>query len=267
MVTIKADYFDIGAIAESGQCFRLDRTGEGSFRLIALDRVLRILQTGDGSYQFDCTPEEFDSLWRPYFDLDEDYARYAVNVPPADQFLQAALAFGRGIRILRQTPWEMLITFIISQRKNIPAIKAAVATLSRRYGQPIAGEADCFAFPAPQALAACGDTALRACALGYRSGYIEAAARMVADGTLDLEGLRALDDEALHQALLRVPGVGTKVANCVMLFGYHRIAAFPRDVWINRIIDAEYGGAFPLERYAGYAGVIQQYMFFYARSR
>ena len=105
-----------------------------------------------------------------------------------------------------------------------------------------------------------------ACSLGYRAKYVLAAARMVASGVLDLDAIAALPDDALFSALLTVPGVGEKVANCVMLFGYHRLSRFPRDVWIIRIEEREYGGLFPLERYPFDAGALQQYIFYYARS-
>ena len=107
---------------------------------------------------------------------------------------------------------------------------------------------------------------LNACGLGYRSPYILNTARIVAEGKLDLDGLRALDDEALLAALCGLPGVGPKVAQCVMLFSYRRLDAFPRDVWINRVLENEYAHGFPFERYRGYAGIIQQYMFCFARS-
>ncbi|MDL2319365.1 DNA-3-methyladenine glycosylase 2 family protein [Eubacteriales bacterium OttesenSCG-928-A19] len=258
-------HFDLRAIADSGQCFRIIETGEDTFELIHGGVALCVEQAAPGEYRFDCDEDTFRRIWRPYFDLDTDYAAFAAAIPPEDAFLRAAAAYGRGVRILRQDPWEMLVTFIVSQRKNIPAIRRAVETLCERYGEPVPGGAR-RAFPTPRALAACGEDALRGCALGYRAGYVHAAARMVDSGALDLAALARLDDAVLHAALLAVPGVGPKVASCVMLFGFHRVAAFPRDVWINRVIDCEYGGSFPVERYAGYAGVIQQYMFYYARA-
>ena len=156
----------------------------------------------------------------------------------------------------------MLVTFIISQRKNIPAIRACVETLCSRYGEPIGTT---YAFPTPAALAEADEEALRACALGYRAGYVLAAAQMADAGTLDLSALVSLEDDQLAESLMTVPGVGVKVANCVSLFGYHRIAAFPRDVWMNRVIHEHYRGRFPLYRYKGFAGVMQQYLFYYAR--
>lgn len=267
MIIINPPHFDLRAIMNSGQSFRLRETAPGMFELVAFGRLLRIETTPNGGYAFACDAEEFDRLWRPYFDLDEDYGRFLAAIPSEDAFLSAAAAYGQGIRILRQDAFEMLITFIISQRKSISAIRTSVEMLCEAYGEPLAEAPAHFAFPTPQALAAQGEDGLRRCALGYRCGYIQAAARMVAEGALDLHAIAALDDDALLAELLRVPGVGVKVANCVMLFGYHRIAAFPRDVWINRVIDRHYGGDFPLERYAGFAGVVQQYMFYHGRKK
>ena len=182
---------------------------------------------------------------------------------PNDAFLRRACEYGRGIRILRQEGWETLVSFIISQQKNIPAIKTCVETLCMRYGEPIEGGA--FAFPTAERLASLEEAHFLACSLGYRAKYVLAAARMAISGALDLSAIGGLDDGALHDALLRVPGVGEKVANCVMLFGYHRLSRFPRDVWINRVEAREYGGAFPEGRYPDTAGVLQQYVFYYAR--
>lgn len=258
--------FDIAAIAASGQCFRLVRGIAGDWVLTAQGRVLHIAQAGSRA-EFFCTDEAFRTVWAPYFDLGTDYGVFRRAVPPSDAFLSAAAQYGRGVRILRQDPWEMLITFILSQRKSIPAIRSCVEALCRRYGAPIPdAEGVRYAFPTPQSLAACGSEGLSACALGYRCGYVQAAARMAAAGEPDLAALAGLDDAALREQLLRVPGVGPKVANCVMLFGYHRLTGFPRDVWINRILDEVYGGDFPLDAYRGFEGVIQQYLFYYARS-
>lgn len=253
--------FNLEKIADSGQCFRLNRLEPGRFRLTARDRYVELTERAD-AWALDCPAAEFNALWRRYFDLDEDYAAFRAAVPEKDMYLTAAAEFGTGIRILRQDPWEMLVTFIISQRKNIPAIRACVETLCTRYGESLGPE---YAFPSPAALSGAGEEGLRACALGYRAGYVLAAAQLVRTGALDLEALASLGDGELLEALTAVPGVGVKVASCVSLFGYHRIAAFPRDVWINRVVREHYRGRFPLYRYRGFAGVMQQYLFYYAR--
>lgn len=263
MVMIPDADFDIRKIAESGQCFRLDRALDQDYLLVAGNRVLRITQTPDG-VRLDCPRETFETTWREYFDLDTDYAAIRDSIDPGDAFLARAGAFGAGIRILRQDPWETLVSFIISQRKNIPAIKRSVATLCKRYGEPI-GEG-VFAFPTAERLAELDLGCLLDCSLGYRGKYIQSAAGMVASGVIDLRAMQNMNDGDLLETLKRVPGVGEKVANCVMLFGYHRLARFPVDVWIERVFAREYPEGFPFERYAAAGGVLQQYLFYYARN-
>ncbi len=259
--------FDIHKIAESGQCFRFFPNGENAFVLVAFSRILHIAMQED-AVCLDCTEKEFSELWETYFDLSRDYADIRRAVAPEDAFLRAAVQYGEGMRILAQDPWETLISFIISQRKSIPAIKGAIELLCKSCGETLRdGESVFYAFPTAEKVAALSMEELRACALGYRAKYVQGAATMVAEGKIDLDALRTYDDDALLQTLLTIPGVGSKVANCVMLFAYHRLSGFPRDVWINRIIEEEYGGAFPLSRYKGFEGVIQQYMFYYGRSR
>lgn len=266
MIEITNPDFNIQKIADSGQCFHLNPNNKGGYTLVARGRVLHLKET-DGGCLLDCTQAAFDELWRAYFDLDADYAAIRAQVDPDDAFLQRACEYGAGIRMLRQDPWEMLVSFIISQRKNIPAIQYCIEALCSRYGEPIESRGETyFTFPTAERLAALDEAHFLACSLGYRAKYVRSAARMIASGTLDLSAIASLDDDALYQALMTVSGVGEKVANCVMLFGYHRLNRFPRDVWINRIEAKEYGGAFPLERYPDISGALQQYIFYYARS-
>lgn len=265
MILIRNDDFDLQKIAQSGQCFRLNAGKEG-YTLLAHGHVLRLRNTPDGC-EADCSQAEYEAFWNGYFDLERDYSEIRRAADPKDSFLQRALSYGWGIRILWQDPWEMLVSFIISQRKNIPAIKACVETLCTRYGEPIESQGQRFhAFPSAERLAALEERCFLECSLGYRAKYVRAAAQMVASGTLNLGEIGLLPDDALMNALLGVPGVGEKVANCVMLFGYQRLSRFPRDVWINRIVEQEYGGEFPAMRYPDTAGVLQQYLFYYARS-
>ncbi|MEN6420169.1 MAG: DNA glycosylase [Clostridiaceae bacterium] len=263
MVEVRNDELNVKKIAESGQCFRLNPAGEGRYRLLAHGRALTLTQT-EQSVLLDCTQEVFDALWRQYFDWDTDYAAIRNSVDPADAYLTRSAAFGAGVRILRQDTWETLITFILSQRKNIPAIKGCVELLCSRFGEPIPG-AEAFAFPKPEALANTELECLLGCSLGYRGKYVLAAARMAVSGALDFTATESLSDGALYEKLLTVPGVGKKVADCTMLFGFHRLGRFPVDVWIERVLAREYPNGFPLERYGAFAGVLQQYMFYYER--
>ena len=265
MIRKHIENFDLRQIAESGQCFRMAMQDGNTARVVSDNKILRVTNTGNGEFEFSCTDEEFDNIWYKYFDLGSTYADYIYSIDPEDDFLQRAAAYGSGIRILRQEPFETLISFIISQRKNIPAIQASVEKLCRCCGEKITE--DIYAFPAPEAIAGLSDDELYDCSLGYRVPYVRETAGRIAAGETDLETLRECDDDELFDRLLSFHGVGKKVANCVMLFAYHRIAAFPVDVWISRVEDKYYNGRFPVERYPGYAGVMQQYMFFYGRNQ
>lgn len=263
MVEIQNNELNTGKIAQSGQCFRLNARADGRYELLAHGRLLDI-EPIEGGARFLCGAEEFDALWRGYFDIDTDYTAIRHAVDPADPYLSAAAAFGRGVRILRQDPWETLISFILSQRKNIPAIRGCVEMLCARFGEPIAG-AERTAFPEPEALASAELECLLGCSLGYRGKYVQSAARMAASGELNFAAMAGMPDGALYETLLRVPGVGKKVADCTMLFGFHRLGRFPVDVWIERVLAREYPNGFPLERYESFAGVLQQDIFYYER--
>ncbi len=262
------DDFDPGRIAQSGQCFRWTRTEDGAYRFMSRGSCVYIAERGAGLFEFDCGEAEFDSLWRNYFDLNENYAAIRARIDPvADPFLYAAAEYEKGIRILRQDPWETLISFIISQNRNIPAIRRSVELLAERCGDARTdGRGIPFrAFPAPEALAALGEADLKACGLGYRWSYVRAAASAVVSGDLDPYALCRAENSEARDALMRLYGVGGKVADCVCLFGLRCKDAFPRDVWINRVLALHYPDGYPYERYSPYNGVFQQYMFAYIR--
>lgn len=261
------DDFDLEKIADSGQCFRWTRCGDG-WRILSGTDCLHITALGKDRYALDCGEDAFETRWRDYFDLGEDYAAIRGSIDPAaDPYLWAAAEDGKGIRILRQDPWETLVSFIISQNRNIPAIRRSVELLAAACGdiRTDAAGLPYYAFPAPEAVAALDEGALQRCALGYRGPYVRAAARAALEGSLDLERLRTADEAQALAELTKLYGVGIKVASCVSLFGLHHLDAFPRDVWINRILAREYPAGYPFAAYAPYNGVCQQYMFAYER--
>ncbi len=263
MYTVRSDNFDLRQIADSGQCFRMRMLKDDKAAVAAGGKQLVIDDMGGGCFEFSCSAEEYRFFWHDYFDMGTDYSAFINAVDPGDGFLKKAAAFGNGIRILNQEPFETLISFIISQRKNIPAIQSSVEKLCRLCGEKI--NEDVYAFPEPRAIASLSEKELSGCSLGYRAPYVREAARRVASGETDLQTIRGFTDQELYNELVSFYGVGKKVANCIMLFAYHRIASFPVDVWIQRIEDEYYNGRFPVERYPGFAGVMQQYMFFYSR--
>ena len=241
LVTIQDD-FDLDKIIESGQCFRPQKLADGRYRFLSGGALLYLTPLGAGQYDAAWYGSDWE-CWANYFDLGRNYAALRCSLAGQSSYLDKSLEFGQGIRILHQDPWEMLITFLISQRKSIPAIRTAVERLARCCGEPLSAEGDeVFLFPTPQQLCGLSGAQLMGCGLGYRTRYIQNAAAQASSGTLDLGALAALPDDALFSRLLELDGVGKKVANCVCLFGYGRTAMAPIDVWIQRLIDEEFGG-------------------------
>lgn len=254
MFQVKKKQFDYLQLAESGQAFRMMDDGT----CISMDKLCKV----DG-FTVNC-PDEDNAFWEAYFDLKTDYSRFIRSIDENDEFLSKAADFGRGIRILKQDPWEMLITYIISQRRSIPSIKTCVERLCKGFGKKIKGTCY-YSFPTPKQLSKASMEDLLKAGLGYRAEYVFLATKAVCDGSLNLNDLKELSYEELIDSLLKLKGVGIKVANCVALFGYHKIEAFPIDVWISRIQNQYYSGRFPVEKYPGFAGVLQQYMFYFVR--
>ncbi len=256
--------FDLDQIARSGQCFRFRPLGERHYALVAGGRYLEVSQQGQ-TVRFDCPEDEFEAVWRPYFDLDADYGRYKSAVAKRDKYLQSAVAAGGGLRILRQELWETIVCFIISQQNNIARITKCVENLCLLFGETCYNKSKQVynAFPSAERLAACTADELAPIRLGYRAKYIVAAARQVASGEIDLDAVRRMDYAHAKAELMRLSGVGVKVAECICLFALHHIDAFPIDTHIRQMLDAHYPKGFPLRRYRGFAGVMQQYTFYY----
>ena len=250
---------------KSGQCFRWipDRD---SFLIPAGGMLAKVSEAGDGADVFLLSsdkkrkPSDIESFWKKYFDAELDYESIRKMPDKKDKFLKGAVASGEGIRIIYQEPFETLITFIISQRKSIPAIKTSVERICAAVGRKIPGT-EVYDFPTPKELSMLGTDELTACGLGYRAPYIHSAAESVYHGDTDLEKLHGVSDDELLESLMSLNGVGVKVANCTALFGFHRLDLFPIDVWIQRALDTYYDGTFPLEKYRPYNGIMQQYIF------
>lgn len=266
MIITIPDDFDLEKIKNSGQAFRIT-CADGCYRFIIGNHVLHMRQLWAHTFYISCRKETWRSVWAPYFDLDRSYRSLRHKIPAADKYLSAAAEQSKGIRILRQDPFETIITFIISQRKSIPAISSSVEKICALSGKKlISRRKTVYAFPSPRKLAACSLQSLYDCSLGYRAPYIKKTARHIAGGTIDLYSLNALSDEDLMAALMTLPGVGVKVASCIALFAYGRTALAPVDVWIQKVIRQKYGGINPFPSLGGSAGIYQQYMFYYART-
>lgn len=256
--------FDLGQIARSGQCFRFRELGGGRYGLVAFGRYITLEQQGD-TVRFGCGADEFEQVWRQYFDLDTDYGAFKRAVSPRDTYMQAAIRAGGGVRILRQELFETILCFIISQQNNIARIRNCVEKTALLFGEACYNESGetYYAFPTAERLAALPVEALAPCRLGYRAKYIVGAARQIASGEVDLAVVQRMDYESAKAALMRLTGVGVKVAECVCLFSLHHIDAFPVDTHIRQMLDRHYPKGFPMKRYKGFAGVLQQYGFYY----
>ena len=257
--------FDLERIFECGQCFRWNADESGVYTGVAMGKAARIRSEG-GDVYITGTMEDFESVWRDYFDLDRDYETIRKKVC-IDDFMTRASSFGAGIRILRQDKWEALCSFIISQCNNIPRIKKIVETLCREFGQSVELEGQTYyTFPSAKTVAALTVEELAPLRCGYRAPYIIGAAKAVAGGELDLEAIAAGKPEDALKTLKTLNGVGDKVANCAVLFGLQMLDAFPIDVWIKKVLATQYGRDFDPSVFSPYAGIAQQYMFYYARS-
>lgn len=251
--------FDLRQIANSGQCFRINELSTNEFIAVTGSHAVSIHQDGD-SYWFRCTDQEFQEVWWPYFDLDTDYSVFQAQMMD-DPFLRSAIETGGGIRILRQDLWETIVTFIISQRNNIPRIRNSVETLCQEFGSLICTirGSEIYAFPTPTQLRG---KSLAVASLGYREAYVQELAECSEDVWTSLQ---SQSDAKAKESLLAMKGIGEKVANCIMLFGLHRMDSYPRDVWMNRLIDVIYHGNFDPTKYAGFSGYVQQLQFYYYR--
>lgn len=249
MYRVRIDHMDLGQIAESGQCFRWRRLREGAYGIPAFGRYLEISQEGD-SFLLSCGEDEWNDVWKTYFDIDTDYEEAErIIALSEDRFLKSAYRFGSGIRILRQDLWEVLVSFLISQNNNIPRIKKSIEGICDGFGGRFP---DCHELLKME---------LSDKGLGYRDKYLkEAAVWWIRAGECVESGLQ--DTETPKERLLEIKGVGNKVADCICLFGLHRLAAFPVDTHVRKILDREYGGRLPDWSGLKYAGLFQQYIFY-----
>ena len=271
LIAMRVADFDLEATLTCGQVFHWLRTGAGFSGLIGALPVY-VDQRGDEVL----VNRGAEAAAKQYFALDHPLPEICGTFP-ADGAMQEAAAFCRGLRIIRQPLWECLATFLTSSMKQVAHIAQMSHAIRRRFGREIRALGQTFyEYPSPEILAAATEEDLRACGLGYRAKNLIATARMIASGEIDLEGLRALSADEALTALCRLPGVGVKVANCVLLFGLEQLGAFPIDVWIERVLRERYFKgrrkvtAATLKEYSQtyfgpYGGYAQQYLFHHAR--
>ena len=252
---------DLAQTLDCGQSFRWVEREDGGFDGVAFGRSVTVRLDGTDLY-IENADESDCELWHSYFDLGLDYGKIREEISAIHPILADAAKYAPGIRILRQEPYEALCTFIISQNNNIKRIKGIVQRLCEQFGDRLPDGT--YAFPGAEKMASLTADDLAPLRAGFRNRYLVDAARKVADGDVDLEKCRDCDYEEARRELMQITGVGVKVADCTLLFGLHRIEAFPLDVWMKRAMATLFPGMTPGD-FGQYAGIAQQYIFHYSR--
>lgn len=253
---------DLAQTLDCGQSFRWTQNDNGSFCGVAFGKSVRTEMKGDTLFIYNANYEDYKNIWFDYFDLGLDYGKIREQISGIHPVLKEAAKYAPGIRILRQEPYEALCTFIISQNNNIKRIKGIVRRLCESFGEEI--EENIFAFPTAEKMAGLSPDDLAPLRAGFRNRYLIDAAQKVAGGEVRLEKCRTLDYEEARKELMKITGVGVKVADCTLLFGMHRIEAFPVDVWMKRAMERLFPNMTP-DDFGEYAGIAQQYIFHYSR--
>lgn len=253
---------DLAQTLDCGQSFRWSEQPDGSFKGIAYNKSVTVRLSGTDLYIENSSKEDYEQIWKKYFDLELDYAKIKEEISKIHPILKEAAGYASGIRILQQEPYEALCTFIISQNNNIKRIKGIVQRLCESFGEKL-GENE-YAFPTAERMAELSVEELAPLRAGFRNRYLIDAAQKVAGGEVNLKLCRTADYETARRELMKITGVGVKVADCTLLFGMHRIEAFPLDVWMKRAMATLFPEMKPQD-FGEYAGIAQQYIFHYSR--
>ncbi|MBQ7294587.1 MAG: DNA-3-methyladenine glycosylase 2 family protein [Clostridia bacterium] len=253
---------DIELCLFCGQAFRWKKREDGSFHGVVDGKVTDIVQKENEIIFLGTSEEDFLSLWCDYFDLESDYES-AVKKFDEDKNLSAAVKEYYGIRILHQKPWEALCSFIISQNNNIPRIMGIIDRLCETFGDKT-GEND-YTFPSYEKIGKLTAEDLAPLRAGFRNKYIIDAARKLCSGEINLEEIKNMPIEQARNELMKIKGVGAKVAECTLLYGFGRKEAFPIDVWVKKIMAEMYPDGLP-ECTKDIEGIAQQYLFHWRRN-
>lgn len=268
--------FEPQHIFECGQTFRWDREEDGSYTVIAHGKVINVAAVDKDIIIKNSDKKDFDNIWKNYFDLDSNYLEIQRTFND-DSIMKEAIGYGKGIRVLNQEPFETIISFMISANNRIPQIKKSIGLISQCYGEKIC-EVDgreYYSFPKVGALAGAKPKDLREyCRVGFRDERIVKTSQLIYNGDYDIESYMKMNREDIRRELLELPGIGPKIADCILLFAYKKKDSFPVDVWIKRIMETLYFGKevkqnqvsdLGREKFGRYAGVAQQYLFYYGR--
>ncbi len=269
VIISQCEHFAPRHVFDCGQCFRFIEE-DGEYVGIAHGKILRVKEDDKEVTLYPCNEKDYYEIWQHYFDLETDYNQFA-EVMPRDGYLQKAIEYGRGLRVLNQQPFETLITFIISANNNVSRIRKLVNKLCNYYGEDLGN--GCYDFPSPSVLAHADETDIKALGAGYRSRYIIETSKMIVDG-FDLNSLKEMQYDDAKKELQKLSGVGPKVADCVLLFALGHRNAFIQDVWIKKVLSEVYdipekkhdAEKFIKEQFGEFGGIVQQYLFHYARN-
>jgi N-glycosylase/DNA lyase len=272
------EHFDAKHIFECGQCFRWSKEADGSYTGVAYGKVINVKSDYNNERVVlkNTNKDDFEKIWYHYFDLGRDYSSIQEELSK-DDILKAAIEYGKGIRILNQEPWEMLISFILSANNNIPRISKSIDVLAQVFGEPIPYlDKIYYSFPALDKLGQAEIDQIDLCKAGYRCKYIYQTARLIKQGEVNLESISKLSMETTKKELLKLTGVGPKVADCIMLFSMQKHEAYPVDVWVKRVTEHFYIHQdvsmkeiqeFAKTKFGKLAGFAQQYLFYFARDQ
>lgn len=259
-------------VFENGQFFRFNKIEDGSYDIVAGKKRLNVRKDEDTLVLTPCNHSDFENFWRVYFDLDTNYEELFQDID--DKNLQSAMQKYPGLKILKQNPYETTVSFIISANNNIKRIQGIIERICAKYGDKLSDEfGEFYAFPTSEQLSRATEKELKDLGCGYRAPYIAETARAI-DAGFDLEELRNLDYADAKKKLTELKGVGPKVADCILLFSLGHCNAFPKDVWVKRVMSELYGvsgsdkdvQSFAEQKFGKYAGIAQQYLFYAARN-
>ena len=240
--TIKSDIFELADIFDCGQCFRWNKEQDGSYTGVFGENVLNVSREGNTVTFKGICNGDIEEICRNYFDLDRDYNDIRDKLSKIDENLKVSVEYGKGIRILNQDLWETIISFIISANNNIPRIKGIIERLSKEYGKKITYEGkDYYTFPTPESLSKATVQDFRNLGLGFRDIRLYETTNMIINKEVDLEKLKDMNTLEAREELLKLSGVGPKVADCILLFSnLKRFDVFPIDVWVRRVMNELY---------------------------
>lgn len=236
--------FDLKQTLECGQIFRYEKVSSNSYTVIAKNKRIRLTQQPESTTLMihNINLSDYEEIWKHYLDIETDYEHVISQISKDDLYMKDAIEYGSGIRILNQDTWEMIISFIVSQNKAIPSIQQCINNLCEAFGEKVTdkeGETY-YAFPTVEELSKATEQEIRDCKVGFRAPYIVDACQKVMDNTVVLEALPAMSTQKAKETLMKIKGIGEKVAHCVLLFGLKKTDTFPTDVWIKRIMQEIY---------------------------